>query len=206
MFFTQIKLNTSRRETISLINSKQRIHAAILSGFPELKEDRVLWRLDDNSRHEIMIYVVSPQQPDYTNFWEKYGWERLPYNDTVKTVDYTKLLNHLENGQQWGFKINANTVKTVAGKRIPLKENEIKKWLQDRSENNGFTVNTNDFSAHTMTTSFYKNKRSESKVTLQETMYQGVLEIVDTELFKKTLVMGIGKAKSYGCGLITLSR
>lgn len=209
MFFTQIKLNTARRETIKLLDSKQRIHAAILAGFPDLKEDRLLWRLDDNSRHDIIIYVVSPQKPDYTNFWEKYGWERLPYEQTIKTVDYTKLLNHLENGQKWGFKLNANTVKSVERKRIPVEESEIKNWLMHRTENNGFTVNTNDFNAHTTVNSFYKNNKngnSKNKVTLQETIYQGILEITDRELFKQVLTMGIGKAKSYGCGLITLSK
>ena len=36
--------------------------------------------------------------------------------------------------------------------------------------------------------------------------FEGILEISDEEVFKQTLVDGIGREKAYGCGLLTLAR
>ncbi len=35
--------------------------------------------------------------------------------------------------------------------------------------------------------------------------YEGMLEVADVEKLKKVLTQGIGKAKGYGCGLLTLA-
>lgn len=36
--------------------------------------------------------------------------------------------------------------------------------------------------------------------------FEGVLTITEAELFRKALIDGIGRAKAYGCGLMTLAR
>ena len=35
--------------------------------------------------------------------------------------------------------------------------------------------------------------------------YEGVLTVVDAEIFKKALVNGIGREKAYGMGLLTVA-
>jgi CRISPR system Cascade subunit CasE len=36
-------------------------------------------------------------------------------------------------------------------------------------------------------------------------VFEGVLQISDESLFKAALTNGIGRAKAYGCGLLTLA-
>lgn len=47
--------------------------------------------------------------------------------------------------------------------------------------------------------------RRGKKVTLVRATYEGMLEVADVEKLKKVLTQGIGKAKGYGCGLLTLA-
>jgi len=52
--------------------------------------------------------------------------------------------------------------------------------------------------------SFSKGNRGK-RVVLHTTTYEGRLEITDAELFTERLLGGIGPAKAYGCGLLTLA-
>ena len=46
--------------------------------------------------------------------------------------------------------------------------------------------------------------RRNSTVTLSSAVYEGVLAVDDPELLRNALVSGIGRAKGYGFGLLTL--
>lgn len=48
-------------------------------------------------------------------------------------------------------------------------------------------------------------RRQRSTVTLAVTQVDGVIQIQDADAARLTLVQGIGPAKSYGCGLMTLA-
>ena len=43
------------------------------------------------------------------------------------------------------------------------------------------------------------------RVTLTQAEYEGVLVVTDKDLLINTLKAGIGRAKGYGCGLLTLA-
>ena len=44
------------------------------------------------------------------------------------------------------------------------------------------------------------------RVTINRTVYEGVLRVTDPESLRRALVTGIGRSKAYGCGLMTLAR
>lgn len=86
------------------------------------------------------------------------------------------------------------------------------KWLRRRAENSGFqliSVNAEGYQQH------YFKKR---KIKLSTLDFHGVLEITDPELFIKrafyerqsdgseTRITGIGPAKAFGCGLLSIAR
>jgi CRISPR system Cascade subunit CasE len=57
--------------------------------------------------------------------------------------------------------------------------------------------------------SFHKRaedaKKNRKPVVLHLATFEGRLEITDTEVFGRTLLEGLGPAKAYGCGLLTLA-
>jgi CRISPR system Cascade subunit CasE len=53
---------------------------------------------------------------------------------------------------------------------------------------------------------FKKSVDDSGRVTLGVATFEGQLLVEDAEVFRSTLCSGIGRARAYGCGLLTLAR
>jgi CRISPR system Cascade subunit CasE len=207
-------INGARRGAWKLLRSPQAMHAAVLSGFPpdeELPTDegRVLWRVD-RSPHRLWLYVVSPYQPDLTHIVEQAGW---PTQASWQTREYAPFLQRLDVGQRWVFRLRANPVHTIntqggAKKRyghVTVAQQES--WLLARVERLGFRV-ADAAGGPDLAVSRrdrHEFRRGSGRVTLDTAQYDGVLEVTDATALRRTLTQGIGHAKGYGCGLLTLA-
>ena len=218
MFLTHMALNPQRRSTRDLVSSPQRLHAAVLSAFvPGTGErGRILWRLDAPQHHLLDLYIVSPIAPSLEAMADQAGWPSQP---EWRTADYDPFLGRLEGGQRWAFRLRANPVKNVPhsdggrGQRMPLhKVPDQLQWLDDRAPKHGFRVADGELGpnvriAERGATSFARRSDGERRtVTLTIATYEGVLEVEDPSALRASLVQGIGAAKGYGCGLMTLAR
>lgn len=218
MYLTRFRINPARRGARKLLGSPHAMHAAVRAAFarPEDHERgsvRTLWRLDTPAPATVHLYIVSPGEPDLTHLVEQAGW---PTTDTWATRSYGTLLDSLACGQQWAFRLTANPVhsgrKTADSKETQrfgyIREAEQAHWLTKRSSQHGFSIATQSDGAPNLTIHQRRNstfKRGNGNVTLITATYDGLLEITDTEAFRRTLTSGLGHAKAYGCGLMTLA-
>ena len=220
---SRIFINPQTRRGRKLLSNRQAMHAAVMAAFPpdalETTDQRALWRLD-KAQHRYTLYVLSPLPPDFTHLVEQAGWIGQSWDST----EYDKFLGQLKTGQQWAFRLAANPVKAIrkAGKRgkvVPhVTPQQQVDWLVQRSESLGFqllpTLGFEDQPDATVTEGqdhhFGRNDRDRrgkrNRVSLRIVQFDGHLEITDAERFRHTLVSGIGRAKAYGCGLLTLRR
>jgi CRISPR system Cascade subunit CasE len=218
MFLTKMPINTRRRAAVKLLSSPQAMHAAVQSGFPpgalECAGSRVLWRIDRDTNTEATLYLVSPIEPDLSHLVEQAGWQS---GDMWQTRDYLTLLDRLAVGQVWGFRVTANPVfsgykaGTNWGDTKPLAHVTVKQqenWLLDRAERAGFRVpdGPHDVASirvtHRSTLRFAKGGH---RVVIATATFGGVLEVIDVDALSRMLTRGIGRAKAYGCGLLTLA-
>ena len=229
MFLSRVQLNSARRGARHLLSSPHALHAAVLTSFPDADATdtgRVLWRLD-TGKHKAHVYVVSPERPDFTQIAEQAGWPSLPDTQTVR--DYSGVLERLENGHKYGFRLTANPThsrrssgseKDGRGKvygHVTVDQQEA--WLLSRQERCGFEISETNGPApldpegevapvkilrvsDRQTLSF---SRRETRVTLRVATFEGVLTVTDKEAFTRALCFGIGRAKGYGCGLMTIA-
>jgi CRISPR system Cascade subunit CasE len=220
MYFSHFQFNPARRGAQRLLASPHALHAAVLAGFPDpsaTANGRVLWRLD-NSAPVAKLFIVSPTQPDLTHLAEQGGWPTLP--ETWGSKPYEKLLDRIENGQQYRFRLTANPVRNerrADGQRgkprghVTVAQQE--KWLLDRQERHGFTIpvlphEDPERTEHAVVVRDRKLlvfHRRETKVTLRTVSYEGTLTVTDRDDFVAALCLGIGRAKGYGCGLLTVA-
>ena len=217
MYFTHMPLNPTRRGTRDLVASPQRMHAAVLAGFlPDVADrDRILWRLDNPERHRLDLHVVSREEPSCEGLADQAGWPSQP---TWRSAPYTPLLDSLEAGQRWVFRLRANPVRSVRaegrdrGQRVPVAgEARRMEWLLRQGSAHGFTV---PGGAHERPNARVSEDRTEQfrrrtgtgTVTLKTVTFEGLLQVTDPAALREALVSGIGPAKGYGCGLITLAR
>ncbi|HLT11065.1 MAG TPA: type I-E CRISPR-associated protein Cas6/Cse3/CasE [Micromonosporaceae bacterium] len=218
MFLTRMAINTRRRGARTLVASPQAMHAAVMAGFADKpvggQGERVLWRLDTYSPHRVLLYTVSPEKPDFTHLVEQAGW---PTTQAWETRCYQRLLDGLQPGQRWQFRLTANPVR--AGRRegwhdtkplghVTVEQQE--RWLIDRAEKAGFRLvpcaGSEAVDLTVVERSVRRFRRQNGRVTVSTATFEGTLEIVDPAAMRTTLTRGIGRAKAYGCGLLTLAR
>ena len=251
MFLTRFRVNTARPGARRLLSSPQVLHAAVMSSFPgllptdaaEAEQPRVLWRIDHNARAEVLLYIVSPAQPDLTHLVEQAGWPAAaadPNTPGWQTKPYAPFLDRLAAGDRWAFRLTANPVHTIR-----RKEGEPKKitahltpvhqmaWLLERQERAGFRITEKPADQRLLPSgtthtkhehhgdrymlavgdkrdlSFHKSRQPGTgrgkAVTLVTVTFDGRLEVTDPDALRRTLTQGIGRAKAYGCGLLTLA-
>jgi CRISPR system Cascade subunit CasE len=216
MHLTRFEINTARRGAKDLLRSPQRLHAAVLAAFPygeagTSAAGRVLWRLDQHDR-QALLYLVSPTTPDLTHLVEQAGW---PSTQSWDTRDYTPLLARLGPGDEWGFRLRANPIfhrATGPGKRGQrlghVTVGHQTEWLRRQTERHGFEVvkGVEDESDVAVThREILKFHRQDRLVTVATAVFQGRLRITDPDAFRSALTTGIGPAKAYGCGLLTIA-
>jgi len=210
MYLSRIALDVNRRETMRAIAQPSILHGAVENCFHGERE-RKLWRLD-NLNDELYLLMLSGDIPDLIKIQDQFGYKSD--NDGWEVKNYSNLFNRLETGQNWRFRLCANPVRSIIegdGKRgkiyphISIKHQ--KNWLLKRAETHGFQL---EYERFTITRSerikFRKNVDNSIKISLSIVDFEGVLKITDVLNFKQTLVNGIGRAKAYGCGLLTVMR
>ncbi|MFC6081327.1 type I-E CRISPR-associated protein Cas6/Cse3/CasE [Sphaerisporangium aureirubrum] len=226
MHLTRFRFNTARVGARRVLSSPHILHAAVMSSFAEIPQPgedgaRVLWRVDRNSRAETYLYLVSPDKPDLTHLVEQAGW---PHTGGWQTFDYGGFLSRLATGDQWAFRLTANPVHTVRrNDDEPTKLtahvglHHQRDWLLKRQENAGFKVmekpeerrlapqDEHELVIQDRRQLSFRKSRESKPVTLVTVTYDGRLQITDADAFRRTLISGLGKAKAYGCGLMTLA-
>ena len=218
MYLSRVEVNVHRRDTVRLMSSPHKVHAAVMASFPSYEpiETRTLWRVDSLGP-STYILVLSGMKPDFSHIVDQYGWPAS--KQMWDTVEYDPYLDNIKEGQVRRFRLTANPVHSVKdplskesrGKVMAhVSAEQQKKWLIDRSERCGFRIE--DTNAENKEPALEIKSRNNEQftrdgkdVTLSIVTFEGVLVVKDAALLREYMVKGIGRAKGYGCGLITLA-
>jgi CRISPR system Cascade subunit CasE len=219
VFLTRFQINPARRGARKLLASPHAMHAAVLAAFaePVVYPDgrRTLWRLDQGPLQQVTLYLASPTQPDLTHLVEQAGW---PTTQTWQTRPYDGFLASLKPGQQWAFRLTANPAHNGRHPKKPetaptqrfghVTARQQRDWLLAKAERAGIRIVAGELGEpdllvhHRTTISFPRNGDT---VTITVATFDGRLEVIDAHALRRLLVGGLGPAKAYGCGLMTLA-
>lgn len=201
MYLSRVQLNPRIKEVRRDISSPYDMHRTLHRFFSDASE-RFLWRLDTHKKYPVLL-VQSMAVPN---------WGALSISDYFKHVDPSlelKYVEDMESGQLFRFCLRANTTVTREGKRLGVSDmTDQLQWLKTRSEKNGYELVGAMVSASQLLR-FKRSPHSDSSsmtISLQATTFDGHLRVKDPELLKKAVLQGVGPAKSFGCGLLTLAR
>ena len=209
---TRVPLDLTRSGTRRKLASEQVMHAVIAAATDAGAERRVLWRIDGGAALRT-LYIVSPGVPDTSRLSQ----ELLVDEDTIDSPDYQPLLDSLSNGQEFRFRLRANPIinkyregRDQRSARVPLVGLEAQLgWLERQAERHGFELARSRMGQPEVllhdTENMQFSKQNGRIVTIRAVVFEGILKVTDAELFRSALVSGIGPAKAYGCGLLTLA-
>lgn len=226
-YLTRMEINPRRRAARRYLGSPQVMHAAVEAAFPASSAgERRLWRID-RVGEGMWLYLASASRPDLTHVVEEIG---RPATQGWETKDYVPFLDRLAAGQVWAFRLTANP--THSGRRSRdsadtqrfghLTATQQEAWLgarlagwgarcagtaQDPGDEGGSTPFSFAVVGREVVQFSHQGAGTgRRRVTLTRTSYEGALEVVDPQTLRSALVNGMGHAKAYGCGLMTLAR
>lgn len=217
MYLTRFRINPARRGARKLLSSPQAMHAAVLASFPDPvtlggNRGRVLWRVDAGHTGNRTLYLVSPVEPDLTHLVEQAGW---PTTESWQVRPYAPFLYSLQKGQVWAFRLTANPSRSgkQPGRQGTQRFGHVtvaqqQQWLLDRAERAGFRIvadQAGEVDVAVQGRDTHTFQRDGRRVTLRVATFEGRLEVADPETLRATLTKGLGHAKAYGCGLVTLA-
>lgn len=215
MYLSRVKIDYYNLKSIKELNHLGAYHSWVEDSFTEEREKpknertRKLWRVDE-LRGEYYLIVLSENKPDFEKL-EKYG-----VKNTAESKSYERILGSIKPGMRARFKIELNTVysttknveKGKRGRVVPVPHEKLGEFFLDRTEKNGFLVNKNELAITNIGKKLFRRKKEdgekETRVNLVSATFEGILTVTDEERFRETLVMGIGRKKAYGFGLLTI--
>ena len=212
IYMTRMQLDLSKRKTMQALANPNLFHGALEQSFPVRKQKK-LWRVDP-LRGKTYLLIVSREEPDLTSAAEQFGFPEA--KEKWETRRYNPLLEQLDAGSQWHFRLVAYPThsvmenKDVSGQRGKVYPHVTpryqKKWLLDRAEKHGFELSEEAFQVVEDHSFFFRKSSDQGRrVSLLAVTFEGVLKVVNPDLFRETLIEGIGRGKAYGMGLLTVA-
>ena len=207
MYLSRLKLNQSRRSTRELLLNPYRLHQAVYRAFPD-KEDsgpgRVLYRVDENKRsNAVHLVVQSDKEPN---------WQKADFitDCLLEPAEQKVFAPRFEVGQTMRFRVRANpsVKKQTEGKKNGyrlglLREEDQLKWFRQKAETGGFDLLTYRVLPEGVVHA--ETGKVIGKLGHYAVRYEGVLRVFNSELFAITVKDGIGAAKGFGFGLLSVA-
>ncbi|MFK4036594.1 type I-E CRISPR-associated protein Cas6/Cse3/CasE [Nonomuraea wenchangensis] len=196
---------------------------------------RVLWRLDSEDHRRPVLWIVSPDKPDLHHVTDFYGWpesdrsfetkDYLPLLNRLalgQRYVFRVTINPVK-AQHPGPEAKETRAK-VRGRVVPLvgANNQIA-WFAERAHQWGFELlpgsvpmpetdhpedTPSPFAVEIRDRKrlrFWRSDSAEKPVTLQTVTLEGLMRVTDPQLLRQALTHGVGRARGYGCGLISLA-
>jgi CRISPR system Cascade subunit CasE len=215
MYLSCLMLNPRHKRAQRELAQPYELHRTVLSAFPESLPpgERVLFRVDTPRQSSAPaggpapLLVQSQNEPDWRWADDLAGYLLCPAQ--CKAIDL-----ELRSGQMLAFRLRANpTVKKKShekgddppanGVRLGLlREEEQRAWLDRKGEQHGFVVLRAVIAPEAMQTA--RKPGHERGLVHVAVRYDGLLRVTDAALLQEAVRGGIGSAKAFGFGLLSL--
>lgn len=191
MFLSKIEFVDFSKNLLRDISSRYKQHQFVMSAFPDNMnkgDDRIMFRHEGKT-----ILVQSHIKPDWEKTNAKYGY--------IKKFAVKEFEPNFANGSSLKFRLIANPTVNKRGKRVSIHNYEdIMSWMVRKSKNGGFKLTSLTVGQNT------NIKTREKNMTHSVVEFNGTLIVTDSNIFYNSIAKGIGRAKAFGCGLLSVAR
>ena len=208
MFLSALILNPRCREARTDLSDPYELHRTLSRAFPDQSEGGagdVLWRLDVDRRSGMSsVLVQSSLPPRWENITQRspeYFALREAGRDALKTRELPAL--QFVAGQCFHFRLRANpTVKREGKRHGLLTEEEQSNWLVRKGGNHGFRL----LNVRVVSEPPRESREKGRSMKFASVLFDGQLCVTDPDQFAAAWREGIGSAKGFGFGLLSIAR
>jgi CRISPR system Cascade subunit CasE len=226
MILSKLMLNPRSRAVIRDFGDCQEMHRTILSVFPQASgparaEFGILFRTEYQRAGMPVILVQSRESPD---------WSRLPASYSAKPPEaknVSEAYASIKPGMTLRFRLRANPTRRIDtksgpngerrnGRRVELGTEALQlEWLRRKGLAHGFEVLSARASATVPNVRISNEAKSRGyragsgqqprkALTFASVLFEGMLRVTQASAFRLALELGIGSAKAYGFGLLSV--
>jgi CRISPR system Cascade subunit CasE len=216
IYLSQLVLDPRSRQVRSELGDPYQMHRTISKAFGDgpraFDAARPLFRVDERRDGSLQLLVQSLARPDWSRVEERQTYLTEP--PKLKELKEPDALFRV--GRRLRFRLRANpTVRRIferasrseskqTGKRIGVyKEEAQRKWLEAKAEKAGFRV----LDCRVADRGFLVSRKPGGEQPIRHLCvdFEGILQVADPDRFLAALESGIGSAKGFGFGLLSVA-
>lgn len=202
MYLTRLTLDPRSAQARRDLSDAYEMHRTLARAFAADEYSaplRFLWRLEAGSgawtTPIVLVQAATEGNWAFLDAMPNY----LRHSVESKRLAFEGLVG---SGRRYRFRLLANPTVTRLGKRYGLVgEAEQLAWLGRQGERHGFSVE----GALVTSSDLLSSRKGEGRIQIQRVCFEGALRVERTEDFSRALVAGIGPAKAFGCGLLSVA-
>ena len=210
MYLSRLVLNPENADARRDLASPYELHRTLMRAFEKApRSNRLLFRVEpEQAGRGVAVLVQSHPEPPCWAFLERMG-------DYVRHVKGPKEASlSLREQQHLRFRLVANPTKKVQNKRVPLIHDGANPqdhptyhdWLRRKAEQHGFEVlRVEDAPFRTALPDQRKKAYDKKELPLFGVRFDGALRVTDAGALLNAVRSGIGPAKAFGFGLLSLA-
>jgi CRISPR system Cascade subunit CasE len=203
MYLARLELNSRDLHVRKDLSDAHKLHQRIMQAFPDEQREkaRADWQVLFRQEPESEVILVSSAIEG--------TWNNLPagYLQQCQSKSFEPEVQQFAPGRLMQFRLKANPSKrdNQSRKLIGLfNQADQLAWLERQGSNHGFELKGVDVIP--TPNAFGMKPKGKAPIRLVTVLYQGILEIVDSDRFMAALEQGIGRGRSYGCGLLSVAK
>jgi len=228
MFLSKLALNIRNPKARCDLARPYEMHRTLMNSYPHSRVEHrcdLLFRVEPSRTEPSAVLVQTREEPE---------WSALPVGYIVGNPESKPFNLAVTPEQRLRFRLRANPTKRVAtkneqlgsvmaGKRIGLTtEPDLVRWLLHKGKLGGFRVpgewldakepetgepiQLPNFRVDVVPEGRDRNDKPGHAGSFMAVRFDGVLVVTDPAKFRDTVAAGIGSAKAFGFGLLSVAR
>lgn len=228
LYLSRLRLNLRGRQVQRDLANSQALHRRLLDVFPDATTRAavgLLYRVEVRPQHggpEYVVLVQAAVRPDWTRLGASYLVdERASAGDSAaETKTVAERYTAIATGDTFRFRLRANPTRKhhfrpqesarptgPNGTRLPLlTDAELQGWIARKGEQHGFRLLGVQWRPDPISGNLQRGTKADGRSLVHYAIvFDGVLEVTDAGAFRTALASGVGPAKAYGFGLLSLA-
>ena len=197
MYLSRLQLTTKTHVGRNILRNPYFLHQRLAAGFEA--DNRMLFRLEPLDGEQVMTVLVQSENPP--------NWQNAFDRFTLRQAETRQLAFDWKAGDSAIFRLLANPTKRNGesdkkARGIFEPENQVA-WLT-RKLAGAAALDSVQIAASSVRRSYRMGRRDEPHFAHLMVLFEGCLTVTDPQALRALLAAGIGRAKGFGCGLISL--
>lgn len=208
VYLSLLEIDSRSRTGRTWLGNPYRVHQRLLMAFPGAEPGRVLFRIEDEWAPPRII-VQSEAEAEWDAAFGGFAVLASPIQQKALSMDVAA-------GDVLRYRLRANPTKRLSagcpgkkvdGPRVGLfKEEDQRAWMERKASSAGFKLLSVDVRPLSTIVSHKNPAKDRTRQSHLAVQFDGLLRVLDPHGLEKAVRSGIGSAKAYGFGLLSLAR